>query len=99
MLLSSSGSTGSPKLIRLSKENILSNAKSIVKYLQITDNDTTITNLPLSYSFGLSVLNTYMLVGGTLILTKLSIIEKGFWDLLQKKKSHLFQEFLIHMRF
>lgn len=86
ILLSTSGSTGSPKLIRLSKENVLCNAKSIIQYLEITENDTTITNLPLSYSFGLSILNTYMLAGATLILTELSVVEKGFWDIFMKEK-------------
>ena len=80
LLLSTSGSTGSPKLVRLSKFNISSNAHSIIKYLGITKNERPITSLPLYYSFGLSVINSHLLVGATILLTDYSYIQKEFWD-------------------
>lgn len=87
LLLSTSGSTGSPKLVRLSKQNIYSNAKSISEYLSLSDKDRAITTLPMYYSFGLSVINSHLLVGATILLTQESIISPQFWAFLKEKKA------------
>ena len=63
LLLSTSGTTGSPKLVRLAYNNIQSNAESIANYLQINSNERPITTLPLSYSYGLSIVNSHLLKG------------------------------------
>ena len=55
LLLSTSGTTGSPKLVRLSRANVLANARAIVDYLAITARDAPTTVLPLHYCYGLSV--------------------------------------------
>src|SRR4029079_12047168 len=60
LLLSTSGSTGSPKLVRLSLASVLANARSIASYLSIRDTDRAITSLPLHYCYGLSVLNSHL---------------------------------------
>lgn len=86
LLLSSSGSTGDPKMVRLSLENIISNTKSIVEYLRINNDSIAITNLPLSYSYGLSILNSHLFSGARIILTKQSVIQREFWDLFEKHK-------------
>ena len=80
VLLTTSGSTGSPKLVRLSKENLMSNALSIVEYLNITANERPVTGLPMYYSFGLSIINSHVLVGATLLLTPSSYVEREFWQ-------------------
>ena len=80
LLLTTSGSTGSPKLVRLSKENIRSNALSIIEYLHITSTERPITGLPMYYSFGLSIINSHLLAGATLLLTEFSYIEREFWN-------------------
>lgn len=79
VLLSTSGTTGSPKLIRLSYQNLQSNAEAIVHYLEITAGDTAITTLPLSYSYGLSVVNSHLLAGANLVCTNASIMTREFW--------------------
>lgn len=79
LLLSTSGSTGSPKLVRLSCEAITANARSICEYLGIGPEDRAITSLPLSYSYGLSVLHSHLLAGGSLLLTDRSVVEPEFW--------------------
>jgi len=84
LLLTTSGSTGSPKLVRLSKKNIISNAKSISKYLEISSNDRTITSLPFNYSYGLSVINSHLISGGSIVLTNSSMMEGEFWSLISK---------------
>ena len=84
LLLTTSGSTGSPKLVRLTKKNIISNAKSISKYLKITSVDRAITSLPFNYSYGLSVINSHLISGGSLVLSNSSMMEGDFWRLIAK---------------
>ena len=52
LLLSTSGSTGDRKLVRLTYENIQSNCDSIVEYLGITADERPITTLPMEYTYG-----------------------------------------------
>lgn len=84
LLLSTSGTTGNPKLIRLSRKNIQSNAYSIIKYLAIGTGERAIAHLPMHYSYGLSVINSHLLAGGSLVLTSQSVMQKRFWDTFQK---------------
>ena len=81
-----SGSTGSPKFVKISKDNILYNTKSILDFLKIKKNDTTITTLPISYVYGLSIINTHLFVGAKIILNKNSIISNNFWKLFTRNK-------------
>lgn len=83
VLLTTSGSTGSPKFVRLSHRNLLSNAEAIAKYLEIDASDRAITTLPMHYSFGLSVINSHLQVGASLAVTSAAVTEKAFWDFLQ----------------
>lgn len=85
LLLTTSGSTGSPKLVRLSKKNLISNAKSIVAYLKITNKERPITSLPMYYSFGLSIINSHLISGATILFTDYSYIQKEFWDFAIEK--------------
>jgi long-chain acyl-CoA synthetase len=80
LLLTTSGSTGSPKFVRQSYKNIYSNAKSITKYLSITSSDRPITTMPMSYSYGLSIINSHLLNGASIIVTEATLMEKIFWD-------------------
>lgn len=79
VLLTTSGSTGSPKLVRLSKKNMESNARSIIEYLHITADERPVTGLPMYYSFGLSIINSHLLAGATLLLTPASYVDREFW--------------------
>ncbi len=81
LLLSTSGSTGSPKLVRLSHENLISNADAIAQYLDIDENDRAPTTLPMSYCYGLSVVHSHLRRGAGLILTDHSVVDDGFWEL------------------
>lgn len=84
VLLSTSGTTGSPKLVRLSYKNIQSNAESIASYLNLNDSEIAITSLPMSYSYGLSVINSHILAGAKIVLTNETIAQKNFWDLFKE---------------
>ena len=80
LLLSTSGSTGSPKLVRLSQENLSTNAQSIADYLDIRPSDRAATSLPFHYCYGLSVVNSNLLRGAGLIVSDLSVVDECFWS-------------------
>ncbi|MFZ5846496.1 MAG: AMP-binding protein [Actinomycetota bacterium] len=80
LLLSTSGSTGCPKLVRLSAENVQANAASIAEYLAIRPSDVAATTLPIHYCYGLSVVNSHLLAGASVMLTSLSVVDRCFWD-------------------
>ena len=90
LLLSTSGTTGSPKLVRLSYKNLLSNTKSICEYLQIGSDSRAITTLPMNYSFGLSIINTHLYKQGTIILNDHTVIQREFWSMLEKYEATTF---------
>lgn len=80
LLLSTSGSSGSPKSVMLSLQNIEANARAICDYLPIESTDTAITALPLHYSYGLSVLNSHLYQGASILLTEAPLMSKDFWQ-------------------
>lgn len=87
LLLTTSGSTGSPKLVRLSYQNLEANASSIAEYLAIDENERPITTLPMSYSFGISIINSHLLKNASILLTSKTLMEKEFWSFLQEQKA------------
>ncbi len=80
VLLSTSGTTGSPKLVKLTYSNIQANAESIAEYLGISENEKPITSLPMSYSFGLSVINSHLLKGAKILCSNKSMVMREFWN-------------------
>lgn len=80
ILLSTSGTTGSPKFVKLSDKNLYENALSILNYLPINSSDVTPLNLSVFYSYGLSILTTNSISGGKIICTNTDILNKNFWD-------------------
>jgi acyl-CoA synthetase (AMP-forming)/AMP-acid ligase II len=85
VLLSTSGSTGSPKFVRLSQRNVLANAESIAAALDIQPEDRAVTSLPMSYSYGLSVVNTHLLRGATLALTNEALTSRTLWETIRNE--------------
>jgi long-chain acyl-CoA synthetase len=79
-MLTTSGSTGSPKLVRLTLDNLQANAFSVAAYLNLTACERPITSLPMAYSYGLSVVNSHFLAGATLMLTEHGVLRREFWD-------------------
>lgn len=84
VLLSTSGTTGSAKLVKLSASNVNANAKSIAEYLQLSASERAITSLPMYYSYGLSVINSHLSIGASLVLTEDSVIDESFWQLFNQ---------------
>jgi acyl-CoA synthetase (AMP-forming)/AMP-acid ligase II len=79
LLLTTSGSTGSPKLVRLTARNLESNAAAIADYLELGPDERAVQSLPIHYSYGLSVLNSHLLAGASVVLTPHSFMRPEFW--------------------
>ena len=86
ILMTTSGSTGSPKLVRQSYDNLKANTESIVKYLDLHEDERAVTNLPLHYVYGLSVLNTHLAVGASVVVTDKTLFDRSFWQLIREKE-------------
>lgn len=90
LLLTTSGLTGSPKFVRISYENIISNTSAIISYLNISESEKAITVLPMSYTYGLSVINTHLYIGACIMLTDKKICDKEFWSFFNEFKGTSF---------
>jgi acyl-CoA synthetase (AMP-forming)/AMP-acid ligase II len=84
VLLSTSGTTGAAKLVRLSGANVQANATSIATYLSLTAADRAISALPYHYSYGMSVLHTHLLSHASLVLTSASLMDDELWALARQ---------------
>ncbi|HEY0796100.1 MAG TPA: AMP-binding protein [Acidisarcina sp.] len=80
LLLNTSGSTGSPKLVRLTLRNLEANAEAIASYLRLDSRERPITSLPMPYSYGLSVINSHLAAGATIVLSEDGVLRREFWD-------------------
>lgn len=87
LLLSTSGSTGSGKYVRLSHQNIWSNAKAIADYLTLTADELPITTLPPNYSYGLSIIHSHLWVGAGLAVTDKTFFDRDFWNFLREVRA------------
>lgn len=90
LLLTTSGSTSSPKFVRQSEENVLINARQIAQYLKIGENDRPITTLPMHYTFGLSIIHSHVIVGSTILLTTKTLFDPGFWEFMKRERATTF---------
>lgn len=105
LLLTTSGSTGSPKLVRQSYQNVFTNAKSIAQYLELDETERPITTLPMNYTYGLSIINSHLLVGATILVTDKTLVQKEFWKFFKEAGATSFggvpytYEMLDRMRF
>lgn len=90
LMLTTSGSTGSPKFVRQSYKNVRSNAESIVKYLELDETERPITTLPMNYTYGLSIINSHLLVGATLLVTDKGLMQKEFWTFFKEQNATSF---------
>ena len=86
ILISTSGSIGEPKFVKLSLNNIMVNTQSIISYLSLKSFDRAITTMPLSYSYGFSIINTHLYCGGSIVPNNFSLVDRNFWELYSKSK-------------
>lgn len=87
LLMTTSGSTGSPKLVRYKKGNLEANAKNVAKAWNWTSSERPICDLHMNYTMGLNVINTHLYVGATLLLVSCNITEAKYWSFIKKEKA------------
>ncbi len=86
VLLSTSGSTGNPKFVRLSRAAVLANAEAIADVLDIDAAEIAPTSLPLHYSYGMSVLNSHLVRGATVVVEPTGVMGRPFWQAVDEHK-------------
>lgn len=84
LLLSTSGTTGSPKFVRLTRRNVEVNAEAICEALAIAADDRAVAYLPLHYSYGFSIVTTHLLAGASFLLTEEGILSQRVWELVRQ---------------
>ncbi|MGC2855617.1 AMP-binding protein [Novispirillum sp. DQ9] len=83
VLLPTSGSTGSPRLVRLSAQGLRTNTADIVAALGLSARERAVGHLMPWYSYGLSVLNSHLAAGGSVVVTRRGPLDAGFWDMVR----------------
>ncbi len=83
LLLTTSGSTGSPKLVRISRANLVADNK-MSEVLFGFDTSTRMTMiLPICYAWGLSVACSVLEAGGTLVMTRKTVMDPELADVMR----------------
>ena len=86
LCMTTSGSTGSPKLVRYKKGNLEANAKNVAAAFGWTEKERPICDLGMQYTMGLNVINTHLYVGATVLLTTYNLISAEFWDYIKRER-------------
>ncbi|WP_106915661.1 AMP-binding protein [Chryseobacterium aurantiacum] len=84
ILLSTSGTTGIPKLVKLSDENLYQNAISILQYMPILESDVVPLNVPINFVYGFSIFTTNCMRAGRIVCSDKDIMQKAFWDEMEE---------------
>ena len=98
VLLSTSGSTGSPKFVRLSARGVEHNARAIARSLHLEPSDRAFASLPLHYSYGMSVLTSHLAVGATVIVSDASVVEQRFCEEFRAHGATSLRRGALHLR-
>ena len=89
-LLPTSGSTGSPKLVRHKYANIEAAGLNISTFFELTDKDRPLMVLPLYYTMGLSMVFSHFYVGATVLITNLNMTDRNFWKFMKEEHATSF---------
>lgn len=83
MLMTTSGTTGSPKLVRYKYGNIEHNAKNVARVFGWTADERGIIDLPMQYTMGLNVICSHLYAGASVLLTSYSLMNPLFWKFVK----------------
>ena len=89
-LLPTSGSTGSPKLVRHKYANIEAAALNISTFFELTEKERPLMVLPLYYTMGLSMVFSHFYVGATVLITNLNMTDRNFWKFIKEERATSF---------
>lgn len=90
MLMTTSGTTGSPKLVRHKYGNIESNARNVAKVFGWTPEERGIIDLPMQYTMGLNVINSHLYAGATVLLIEANLMSPKYWSFIKEQKGSNF---------
>lgn len=90
MLLTTSGSTGSPKLVRHKYGNLEANAENVAKVFAWKEDEIGICDLPMNYTMGLNVINSHLIVGASVLMVKANLMDPYFWEFIKENKGTSF---------
>ncbi len=90
MLLTTSGSTGSPKLVRHKYGNLEANAENVAKVFSWSTEEIGICDLPMNYTMGLNVINSHLVVGASVLMIKANLMDPEFWEFIKENKGTSF---------
>lgn len=86
MLMTTSGTTGSPKLVRHKYGNIESNARNVTLVFGWTPAERGIIDLPMQYTMGLNVINSHLYAGATVLLVEANLMNPKFWSFIKEHR-------------
>lgn len=86
LLLTTSGSTGSPKLVRYKYGNLEANAKNVAAAFGWTKDERPFCDLSMNYTMGLNVINSHLWVGATVVLTTYNIMSAEYWKMMKEQR-------------
>ena len=89
-LLPTSGSTGSPKLVRHCYDNIEAAGLNISTFFELKELDRPLMVLPLYYTMGLSMVFSHFKVGATILITGRNMTDPVFWSFIKEKHATSF---------
>jgi acyl-coenzyme A synthetase/AMP-(fatty) acid ligase len=69
-LMATSGSTGVPRFLKVSHENLIANTEAIIRSQGLSKDETAMLILPVSYCFGASLLHTHLYQGGAIVFDR-----------------------------
>jgi long-chain acyl-CoA synthetase len=85
MIIYTTGTTGKPKGVMLSHQNLDANADSIIEYLRLGPSDSIMVVLPFYYSYGTSLLTTHIKSSTTLVIDNRFIYPNVILDTMEKE--------------
>lgn len=90
LLITTSGSTGSPKLVRHKYGNLEANAENVAKVFAWTEDEIGVCDLPMNYTMGLNVINSHLVVGASVLMVKANLMDPDFWKFIGENKGTSF---------
>lgn len=86
LLLTTSGSTGSPKLVRYKYGNLEANAKNVSKVFGWTSQERGFCDLSMNYTMGMNGINSHLWVGATVVLVSSNIMSAEYWKTMKEQR-------------
>ena len=69
-LMATSGSTGTPRFVKVSHGNLIANTEAIIRSQHLANHERAMLILPISYCFGASVLHSHLYQGGSVVFDR-----------------------------